>query len=575
MGPTRSLQRRRWVAAVGVAVLAAPVTGCSHGSGSAPRSGAPVGGATRAATVSVDGPAAAFPHGRPPVVVEPIPQGFEKLIAGPVVQIGHDTDQPAVPVTLRFPAPAGGVAAHIAYRDETSGWWLPVPTAVDKATGQLIAVVDHYSWWTTIRDKIIDLTSKAPGGVTTAASWLEYEGGLVLGVRAAKPSCSGKPPPWVVGDILTVPDPNAELFACGEAVGDKLRLKVVNNRGYPVTVEFSRPFARVRGGLPTSLRDLVQTVASPSSTTRVFLVSQGDAEVEFARPDGGGGVVQGYVRRDAGTMLTDVVFDLVSAAGGDLPVGGGKTLGLSTVECLATTASSEFDTVEALQSHNAKEVEQAVTDLRGCADGVIGTEMRTAAPGTSLYNRLRSASRFIKALQAYNFEMIALDAFVNDSTTAADLVDVSFRWLGQPKPASLGLLVADWFRHVSGLTIKADGTGSYLERTYTPCGTSQDCTYTAKLKIAPGGTASTGVITFYDVAYKDGDQVMTVTAAEHRELDPYFPLEGEQADVRVDSSGRLKLVWHGRLAHQGKRSDDGNTFCNSRTQPGQTYPCGA
>ncbi len=118
---------------------------------------------------------------------------------GPPSRSGRRTDRsPLGPVTVRFPAPQTGTDALIAYRDEASGWWLPVATSVDPATGELTAKVDHFSVWSTIRDSIIEVTSQAPGSVQTGASWLEYwGGGRLLGNRGAPPTCSGAMPSWV------------------------------------------------------------------------------------------------------------------------------------------------------------------------------------------------------------------------------------------------------------------------------------------------------------------------------------------------------------------------------------------
>ena len=157
------------------------------------------------------------------------------------------------------------------------------------------------------------------------------------------------------GQLILNPDANSELFACGESDGSKFRLKVVNNRGYPVTVEFSHPFGSVPTDLLAILRDIVQRASNPpdATNTRVFLVAQGMADVTFTQPEGVAGVVDGYARRDAGTMPTDLTFHLLSAAGADLPVGSGKTLGLSSLECLASEATSVTGTADAIQTTSA------------------------------------------------------------------------------------------------------------------------------------------------------------------------------------------------------------------------------
>ncbi|MHA6781136.1 esterase/lipase family protein [Pseudonocardia saturnea] len=141
--------------------------------------------------------------------------------------------------------------------------------------------------------------------------------------------------------------------------------------------------------------------------------------------------------------------------------------------------------------------------------------------------------------------------------------------------ASLGPLVGDWGRHSTTLTIRADGSAETLERTYTPCGTSSDCTFTATMSVAAGPESST-TITYTAIAYLDADgNKMTLTAAEHADLDAYFPLQGEQVRAVVDDEGRLVLTPLGAFAQRAQRSDDGNTYCGQATRPGSEGPCGA
>ncbi len=80
-------------------------------------------------------------------------------------------------------------------------------------------------------------------------------------------------------------------MACGDADGDQLELRLVNNRGFPpVTVEFSKPYASASTELPTSLSDLVLRLSNPGTATRVFLTPpKGEATVRFKQPSGFGG----------------------------------------------------------------------------------------------------------------------------------------------------------------------------------------------------------------------------------------------------------------------------------------------
>jgi len=315
--------------------------------------------------VSVSAPPGSFRAGtsvrieaRPDLAVNP------EWFAGPIVDISAGKDQqPTKSITLNFPPPAPGEAAHIAYLDEQSGWWIPVETRVDKNSGQLLATVNHLSPWTVIRDRIIDATSTVPGAVQNFASVFEYQTFRILGNRGDQPACDGSQPAWVA-DVVTNPDANSELFACVEAAGDDLLLKVVNNRGYPVTVEFNESFKSADLSLPSNLADLVQRASNlGGASNRLFLTGKASATVIFAQPNGNGGVIEGYAQRDGGTFLTNMVFDLASIAGADLPIGNGKTLGLSTLECFASVGFAPGTTAEAVGANDAQAVAGSVADL--------------------------------------------------------------------------------------------------------------------------------------------------------------------------------------------------------------------
>lgn len=530
-------------------------------------------------SVRVDAPVGTLaPGATVQVTATTIPSDSEDFVVGPTVEIRtSDGSQPLGPVTVRFPAPQTGTDALIAYRDEASGWWLPVATSVDPATGELTAKVDHFSVWSTIRDSIIEVTSQAPGSVQTGASWLEYWGGRLLGNRGAPPTCSGAMPSWVAAPLVVNEDPNAELMACGDADGDQLELRLVNNRGFPVTVEFSKPYASASTELPTSLSDLVLRLSNPGTATRVFLTPKGEATVRFKQPSGFGGVVEAHARRDAGTLLTNVAFQVAATAGADLPLGRGKTLGVSTIECVAATGKFLPRTAEGLRNGSANQTADAVQDLDGCLENVIDGELAQAVPKSSVAEKLGSAKKLLKAIALFDFEHQALDVLVNDSTPEADLVDVSFRWRGTGDRVPKAM-VGDWSRHSTAYTIRADGTGEVAERTYTACGgVSLDCAFNASLQIKQGDDGRT-TVTYRDVWYTDGGSTarLTLSAADHEKLDPYFPLKGDQMRAEVDQYGRLVLNPIGEAAGRiSQRSDAGNTYCGKATQPGHTVECGA
>lgn len=144
----------------------------------------------------------------------------------------------------------------------------------------------------------------------------------------------------------------------------------------------------------------------------------------------------------------------------------------------------------------------------------------------------------------------------------------------QPVPKAF---VAAWSRHSTQFDINADGTGKVLERTYTPCGTSQDCAFNATLAVS-GASPDSVVITYSRVWFTgDGDAVMKLSAADHKALDPYFPLVGERATGTLDAQRQLHLKYTGPFAKGSQRSAEANTYCGKSTvtAPGEGSPCGA
>ncbi|WP_125795069.1 hypothetical protein [Amycolatopsis sp. WAC 01376] len=359
------------------------------------------------------------------VAPEPNPAGDTALFVGPVVRISAGAEQPRRPVTIDFPLPNLRQPAHIAYLDEPTGWWIPVETRTDPASGSLSATVDHLSVWTVLSDKIVQ-------GAQGVASALEYQAFRVLGNRGDKPQCVGKTPSWVQ-TVITSDSENAQLLSCAESAGDDLALKVVNNRGYPVTVEFTTAYRSASTSLPNSLGELVQragNIGSTAANTRLFLTGRAAATVTFARPGGVAGTVQGHARHDTGTFLTNAVFQLASAAGADIPIGGGKTLGISTVECMASVVGTGGAAGKVIREGDGAAASGTAAELRGCAGNVVQGELARAGAGTPQYGRLQVAARMLKAMDLFSLEQQVLDFLLNDSTPEAALVDVSFGYRG-------------------------------------------------------------------------------------------------------------------------------------------------
>jgi hypothetical protein len=161
-----------------------------------------------------------------------------------------------------------------------------------------------------------------------------------------------------------------------------------------------------------------------------------------------------------------------------------------------------------------------------------------------------------------------------EGTSAAAQAPAAQAPAAQPVPSAF---VAAWGRHSTQFVINADGTGKVVERTYTPCGTSQDCAFNATLAVS-GASPDSVTISYSRVWFTgDGDAVMTLSAADHKALDPYFPLAGERATGTLDAQRQLHLKYMGPFAKASQRTADANTYCgkSSVAAPGEGSPCGA
>lgn len=361
---------------------------------------------------------------------------------GTMVRIETNADlDPLEPVQLRFPI-SGSVPVDkqlIAYFDEAAQRWWPVTTTVEGEF--LVAETDHFSLWGTIVDVLDDAFDVGIDSLGEGASWLEYLAGLGLGNRASKPTCDGAVPAWLA-DFSTVDNNNAELFACIEGnESDQLVVKVVNNRGYPVTVEFNTPFASDPAtALPRDLASAVLNISEQGveNDRRVFLLAGTEAVVVFDKPEGIAGVIDAHARRELGTVLGFIVFELLAVAGADLPIGNGKTLGLEAIECAIATYSGIEKTAEGLIDLAPDRLVSAINEFRDCISQVVTTELSRFTDFSQIPPRvvddptarsLQNASRLLLALNAADYAMDAADLLINDRPgSPADLVDLTLRW---------------------------------------------------------------------------------------------------------------------------------------------------
>ncbi|MEV4946991.1 NPCBM/NEW2 domain-containing protein [Streptomyces sp. NPDC053755] len=352
----------------------------------------------------------------------------------------HADAPPSGEVTLTMPydpeaVPEGATARVVTYDPETKRWY-PVATEADAGARVLTATLEGFSWKTWIVDRV--------EGVAGAASWAEYQAGRLLGTRAAKPDCSGRPkvPEWVK-DVTTVTDDNAQIFACGHGDGDKLVLEIANNRGYPVSVVFDRPYDGMTSSSWTDgVSGVFQQVAAVRASNRVPLISGGSATVVFDRPARQAGVIQGWARRDAGALALWLTTEVFLAAGGDVPVGAGKTLGLANADCLAKTSTSVWATTGRAAEADAAGAAAELGGLRECLARSLETGVRAwgVDPSRAIHQSADSlrlppeqlgavkALRYLYFLGVAEWSLQAGDLLVNDGTPEAALVDLSVRW---------------------------------------------------------------------------------------------------------------------------------------------------
>jgi hypothetical protein len=407
-------------------------------------------------------PAGTIPSGRLTIETLQVPPEFPDLFATVPVEVSSSGGQPTGPVELRFPVvdpPWPGARQRVAVFDEDLGLWIPLPTEMDG--NEVVALIDSFSAKASIWDRIVDATG-------SSASWLQYQGGRLLGNRADHPRC-GASPAWLQ-QLITVEDDNAELFACGEAAGGLLAVKLVNNRGYPVTVEFDQRFARAAGlPLPRDLSELVQRATNRSpSESRVFLTAQGQATVYFSRPvEPAAAHVQGWARRDPATFLTQMALDLSRDLGADVPLGGGRTLGLSSVDCMLETYGAVETAAGALVHRDPGATADVVEKFRECMQEVVDRELDIVGgtvQGSDLsagtVGNLSKLSKFLRYLDVADYAMDLADILINDASAEADLVDIGIRMAVGDAPAEPDIANAAVLGGAGPVMLVVDTSGS-------------------------------------------------------------------------------------------------------------------
>ncbi|MCK0111982.1 hypothetical protein MWU75_07520 [Ornithinimicrobium sp. F0845] len=375
--------------------------------------------------------------------------------------------QPLGPVSFSIPftpeSVAGDAVPYVATYDELTELWLPGETTVDG--NWLHTELASFS----LKTWIVDRHQTATGWV----SWLEYQLFKVLGSRASEPDCSDSPAPDWVRDVITVDDLNTQLFGCVRAHGDGFAIEVTNNRGYPVDLELSVPFTAAEPGRVQAdvqgLRSLITHLVTVTGGQRIPLAPLESAAVVYAPVASEHGIVTGHVRRDVTSMLAFLVIEVSSRAGVDLPLPGGQSLGLWSLECFGKAYNTTRDAIDG-------DMVSAGNQLIGCLTSTLEHEVRAwgVEPGSlglwgptgrhpAGVSRMIAALRVLRALEVTRWTSIVADYMVNDATPEADLVDISVRWTDAPMWSLPSGPDSDWTGTWTG-DVDQQGAGHYSVR---------------------------------------------------------------------------------------------------------------
>lgn len=197
------------------------------------------------------------------------------LLVGTPFEITTDQPLPAegIVITRRYPAPLEpGMAATLAFFNETAQAWQAVPSDLSPDRTQVSARVSHVSMWNDFvsgsqealnkfKDKAgaaikagVDFTKttfeafKNWSGekLAQAADWMYYAVGKVFDVRVDAPTCDSSDPDWV-DSVVHMPDNrnNSIRFCTGHDTKkpDLLVVKARVNRGFAFTATVAPKFA--------------------------------------------------------------------------------------------------------------------------------------------------------------------------------------------------------------------------------------------------------------------------------------------------------------------------------------------
>ena len=516
-------------------------------------------GTLQGATIASPGPA--------PTGLLPLGPAYEITLAGATLTgpVGVSMPNPRRPTAVRD----GPDAVLLCFYDEAGHAWVPVDSTYDKSTGTLTAQLPHLSKYALFgldTEKFMRDASSALNGLFNLAD------------AATQPQCDGHDQLDAQHVTVTSDSGSIVKWCAGVDRNGSAALTLADNRNYALETDYPATWKMQRLGDPDPvferLSNVISERLSPTSRGVRPVIVQGGKSIRLTAPAGSSGVARtdpsaaAYLVSAFGYGLDTLAktYSEVPGARAPDPSTTDKLISLAFDSKSCVTSLDELTHADISNAHAAGELFRKDIDL---ALGCLGPQWKKA------YGPTGAVGAFFADLIFWLTDGVNLVVDGVQAAIESAIYWRSYRIAVQYAAPSLGAIVGDWQRHSTIFTIKADGTGETHERTYTPCGTTQDCAFNARLKVIaqPGGG---GLITYTSVSYTDeSNKVMQLSAADHHQLDPYFFLPGEQAKATVDSAGRLVLTPLGRLRTQGERSPDGYTYCGPGTKPGENGPCGA
>jgi hypothetical protein len=201
-----------------------------------------------------------------------------------------------------------------------------------------------------------------------------------------------------VTDFITTVGADAQIFACAEAHGDDVRIKVVNNRAFPVNLELSAQPRDVHFDLawPPGFADLYHRIQAAADSTgkTIVLPPFGQMELAYAQPERSiqlTGYVHVSIIDAMVNVLLDTTLELVDL---DVKLPAGMSLGLSTLDCFLRIISAEHDVIST--GFDPDRVLAAINTLSGCMKEVVTTERNAITPADKHYGFLSKTLDVLK-----------------------------------------------------------------------------------------------------------------------------------------------------------------------------------